>query len=135
MVSYGIDQDFPVPLRCDQLRILHLRVQAPCVCVIFRKFESPACAVSNIWRICANRHGQARRHENWMIYSLPPPQPELALQLSCLQDCVQTEVVFQGERKSLESPGAKVQLIPKALGTSCGTRLRAKAAAAPSAKK
>jgi hypothetical protein len=79
---------------------------------------------------------EARRHENWMIYSLPAaPSRELALQLGCLQDCVRTEAVFQGDVSRLKALGPKCNWIPKALKTSYGTKPPGRAAAIPSANK
>ena len=60
---------------------------------------------------------EARRHENWMIYSLPgAPSRELDLQLACLQDCVQTEPVFRADLARLKALGPKCTWVPQALG-------------------
>jgi hypothetical protein len=42
------------------------------------------------------------REQNWIIYSLPSDRPtELDYNLKCLQDCVQTDPVFQRDLKNL----------------------------------
>lgn len=42
------------------------------------------------------------RDQNWIIYSLlSRPPEELELNLKCLQDCVQTDGVFQGDLRKL----------------------------------
>ena len=48
------------------------------------------------------RIAEVRRHQNWMIYSLPKrPVPELEQNLKCLQDCVQTDPLFRRDLKGL----------------------------------
>ena len=45
----------------------------------------------------------SQAYQNWRVYSLPPsPSPELDANLKCLQDCVQTEPVFQKDRAKLK---------------------------------
>jgi DNA-binding transcriptional ArsR family regulator len=45
----------------------------------------------------------SQRHRNWIIYSLPTVlPPELEMNLKCLQDCVQSEPVFQKDRAATE---------------------------------
>jgi hypothetical protein len=59
---------------------------------------------------------EARRHEQWMIYSLPAsPSRELDLQLRCLQDCVQTEPAFRADLRRLKALGPKCNWISRAL--------------------
>jgi hypothetical protein len=42
------------------------------------------------------------REQNWMIYSLPKNRAvELARNLTCLQDCAQTDPVFQRDLQRL----------------------------------
>ena len=86
---------------CDEtrLRILHLLKQGPlCVCHFQDILQLPQVAVSkHLAYLRRTGMVEARRHEQWMIYSLPAsPGRELDLQLRCLQDCVQTEPVFRG---------------------------------------
>jgi ArsR family transcriptional regulator len=108
---------------CDEtrLRILHLLQQGPlCVCHFQEVLQLPQVAVSK-HLACLRRTGmvEAHRHEQWMIYSLPAsPDRELDLQLSCLQDCVQTEPVFRADLSRLKALGAKCNWIPQALKAS-----------------
>lgn len=125
---------------CDvtRLRILHLLRQEPlCVCHFQEILKVPQVAVSkHLAYLRKTGMVEARRHENWMIYSLPAsPSRKLDLQLRCLQDCVRTEVVFQGDVSRLKTLGPKCNWIPKALKTSCGTKPQGKAAATPSASR
>jgi ArsR family transcriptional regulator len=91
---------------CDEtrLRILHLLMQGPlCVCHFQTILKLPQVAVSK-HLACLRAGGlvAARRHEKWMIYSLPEKTPqELDLQLRCLQDCVQSHPVFREDLKRL----------------------------------
>ena len=100
---------------CDEtrLRILHLLKQGPlCVCHFQDILQLPQVAVSkHLAYLRRTGMVEARRHEQWMIYSLPAsPGRELDLQLRCLQDCVQTEPVFRADLRRLKAFGAEVQL-------------------------
>ena len=105
---------------CDEtrLRILHLLKQGPlCVCHFQEVLQLPQVTVSKHLAYL-RRAGmvEARRHEQWMIYSLPAtPSQELDLQLSCLQDCAQTEPVFRSDLRRLMAVEPKCDWIPKAL--------------------
>lgn len=105
---------------CDEtrLRILHVLKQGPlCVCQFQEILRLPQVAVSKHLAYL-RRAGmvEARRHEQWMIYLLPPtPGRELDLQLSCLQDCVHTVPVFREDLRRLNALGPKWNWIPKAL--------------------
>ena len=105
---------------CDKtrLRILHLLQQGPlCVCHFQDILQLPQVAISK-HLACLRRTGmvEARRHEQWMIYSLPAsPGRELDLQLRCLQDCVQTEPVFRDDLCRLKALGTKCNWISHAL--------------------
>jgi len=45
-----------------------------------------------------------KREQNWIIYSLPERRAdELERNLKCLQDCVQTDVVFKRDMEKLSS--------------------------------
>jgi ArsR family transcriptional regulator, arsenate/arsenite/antimonite-responsive transcriptional repressor len=47
---------------------------------------------------------EARRHEQWMIYSLPShPSRELDWQLRCLQDCLTTHPVLREDLLNLRA--------------------------------
>ena len=107
---------------CDEtrLRILHLLKQGPlCVCHFQEILQLPQVAVSkHLGYLRRTGMVEARRHEQWMIYSLPPsPGRELDLQLSCLQDCVQTEPAFRTDLRRLKALGSKCNWIPEALGS------------------
>jgi ArsR family transcriptional regulator len=105
---------------CDKtrLRILPLLQQGPlCVCHFQDILQLPQVAVSKHLAYL-RRTGMvaARRHEQWMIYSLPAsPGRELDLQLRCLQDCVQTEPVFRADVGRLKALGPKCTWLPKAV--------------------
>ena len=112
---------------CDKtrLRILHLLKQGPlCVCHVQEILQLPQVTVSK-HLACLRRTGmvEARRHEQWVIYSLPAsPGRELDLQLSCLQDCVQSYPEFRADLRRLKALGTKCNWVPKALEPSaaCG---------------
>jgi ArsR family transcriptional regulator len=91
---------------CDEtrLRILHLLAQGPlCVCHFQDILKLPQVAVSkHLAYLRTNALVTARRHEKWMIYSLPERTPtELGKQLLCLQDCAQSYPVFREDLKRL----------------------------------
>ena len=105
---------------CDEtrLRILHLLKQGPlCVCHFQEILRLPQVMVSkHLGYLRRTGMVEARRHEQWMIYSLPAcPGRELDLQLSCLQDCVQTERVFRADLGRLNALGPKCDWIPQAI--------------------
>jgi ArsR family transcriptional regulator len=92
---------------CDEtrLRILHLLTRRSlCVCHIQTILGLPQVAVSKHLRyLRARKLVQAKRHRQWMFYSLPEKVPlELDLQLRCLQDCVQTHAVFRKDLAKLK---------------------------------
>ena len=99
---------------CDEtrLRILHLLTHGPlCVCHFQRILGVTQVSISK--RLAYLReHGlvRATRHEQWMIYQLPKRiSKELALQLGCLRECVESYIVFKRDLERL-----------KALKTECG---------------
>ncbi len=105
---------------CDltRLRILHLLSQGPlCVCHFQDILQLQQVAVSkHLAYLRKTGMVEARRHEQWMIYSLPAsPGRELDLQLSCLQDCVQTEPVFREDLRRLKGLRPECDWIPDAL--------------------
>lgn len=95
---------------CDltRLRILNLLAKTPlCVCHFQEILDEPQVKISKHLSYLRQRGMvTARREQNWMIYSLPKKRDvELANNLKCLQDCVQTDPVFKRDLKTL----AKVQ--------------------------
>ena len=93
---------------CDEtrLRILHLLTRGPlCVCHFQAILKVPQVAVSkHLAYLRARGLVAAHRHGQWMIYRLPDKIPaELDLQLSCLQDCVQSHPVFREDLKRLRN--------------------------------
>jgi ArsR family transcriptional regulator len=93
---------------CDEtrLRIVHLLAQGPlCVCHLQDLLKLGQVAVSKHLAYLRKRGMvEARRHEQWMIYSLPSvPSPELDWQLRCLQDCLPTHPVFRDDLRALKS--------------------------------
>jgi DNA-binding transcriptional ArsR family regulator len=96
---------------CDEtrLRIIHLLTHGPlCVCHFQKALDVPQTTVSKHLAYL-RRAGlvTAQRDEQWMIYSLPQkPSPELALQLRCLQDCVQSQPFFRHDLRRLKQAGS-----------------------------
>src|SRR5678816_3061085 len=85
---------------CDRtrLRILHLLAKSPlCVCHFQDILGEPQVKISKHLAYLRSRGMvSTEREQNWMIYSLPKAAPEeLELNLKCLQDCVQSDGVFQ----------------------------------------
>jgi ArsR family transcriptional regulator, arsenate/arsenite/antimonite-responsive transcriptional repressor len=91
---------------CDRtrLRILNLLGQGPlCVCHFQEILSEPQVKISKHLGYLREREMVvAERQQNWMIYSLPAkPARELEANLKCLQDCVQSDAVFQRDLKAL----------------------------------
>ena len=91
---------------CDRtrLRILHLLTRSPlCVCHFQDILGEPQVKISKHLAYLRSRGMVvATRNQNWMIYSLPKKQSqELQTNLKCLQDCVQTDVVFKRDLQKL----------------------------------
>lgn len=92
---------------CDEtrLRIVHLLAQGPlCVCHLQDLLGLGQVAVSKHLAYLRKRGMvESRRHEQWMIYSLPAvPSPALDWQLRCLQDCLGTHPVFREDLHKLK---------------------------------
>jgi DNA-binding transcriptional ArsR family regulator len=92
---------------CDEtrLRMLNLLAQGPlCVCHFQEILQMDQVPVSKqLAYLREHEMVVAQRHGQWMIYALPPaPGDELRLQLSCLQDCVQSNPVFKRDLKRLK---------------------------------
>ena len=93
---------------CDEtrLRIVHLLAKSPlCVCHVQDILGLTQVAASKHLAYL-RRHGmvESRRHEQWMIYSLPSEKSrELEWQLRCLQDCLTTHPAFREDLKKLEA--------------------------------
>ena len=86
--------------------MIHLLAQSPlCVCHLQD--------ILGLTQVTASKHlaylrqrglVEARRHEQWMVYSLPAERPrELDWQLRCLQDCLTTHPVFRDDLAALKS--------------------------------
>ncbi len=121
---------------CDKtrLRILHLLQQGPlCVCHFQEILQLPQVAVSkHLAYLRRTGMVEARRYEQWMIYSLPAsPGRELDLQLRCLQDCAQTEPEFRADLRRLRALGPKCNWIPRALEAPLGAKKRPGARCCP----
>jgi ArsR family transcriptional regulator len=91
---------------CDRtrLRILNLLAQTPlCVCHFQEILDAPQVKISKHLGYLREREMVvAERQQNWMIYSLPRKRaPELEANLKCLQDCVQSDPVFNRDLKAL----------------------------------
>lgn len=93
---------------CDEtrLRILNLLSVSPlCVCHLQEVLGKSQVTMSQHLSYLRERNlVTCQTYQTWRIYSLPSsPSPELASNLKCLQDCVQTEPVFQEDRKKLQN--------------------------------
>jgi ArsR family transcriptional regulator, arsenate/arsenite/antimonite-responsive transcriptional repressor len=91
---------------CDRtrLRILHLLAKSPlCVCHFQTILGEPQVKISKHLAYLRERGlVDVERDQNWMVYSLPVKRPaELEANLRCLQDCVQSDKAFAGDRKKL----------------------------------
>jgi ArsR family transcriptional regulator len=91
---------------CDRtrLRILYLLTQSPlCVCHFQDILGEPQVKISKHLAYLRSRGMvTTEKEQNWVIYSLPGnPAEALELNLKCLQDCVQTDVVFQRDLQGL----------------------------------
>lgn len=91
---------------CDEtrLRILNLLAVRPlCVCHLQEILGEPQVKISkHLAYLKAQGMAEGRRHQNWMIYSLPRKRTaELEANLKCLQDCVSTEPAFKNDLRSL----------------------------------
>ncbi|WFB35531.1 metalloregulator ArsR/SmtB family transcription factor [Kiritimatiellota bacterium B12222] len=93
---------------CDEtrLRILNLLQVSPlCVCHIQHVLDISQVNVSrHLAYLKKHDLVETTRVQNWTIYTLPQdPSPELALNLACLQDLVQTEEIFKQDRNNLST--------------------------------
>jgi DNA-binding transcriptional ArsR family regulator len=91
---------------CDRtrLRILHLLAQSPlCVCHFQDILGEPQVKISKHLAYLRGREMvTTERDRNWIVYSLPRRKAdELRRNLKCLQDCVQTDVVFKRDLENL----------------------------------
>ncbi len=108
---------------CDplRLRILHLLTQGPlCVCHFQKILAQPQVRISKHLAYLKEKGlVEARRHQNWMIYCLPPDRTEeLDKNLRCLQDCVQSDPVFREDLRSWQTLACETQWIEGALSCS-----------------
>lgn len=120
-----------------QLRLLHLLARAPlCVCHLQSILGLDQVAVSKHLAYLRERGlVDGRRHQQWMIYSLPVQRPlELDLQLRCLQECAANNEILRDDLQRFERreseccwvPGVLAELAPdewKAV-RSCSTKPR-----------
>lgn len=112
---------------CDEtrLRMVHLLAQSPlCVCHLQ--------AILGLTQVATSKHlgylrrrglVESRRHEQWVIYSLPVERPrELDWQLRCLQDCLPTHPVFRNDLRALKARRSECGWVAGALGSTTPTR-------------
>jgi ArsR family transcriptional regulator, arsenate/arsenite/antimonite-responsive transcriptional repressor len=88
-----------------RLRIMHLLARRSlCVCHFQEILDAPQVAVSkHLTYLRKKRLVEARRHEQWMIYSLPQKAPpELSRQLECLKDLASVDPVLQRDLNRLK---------------------------------
>ena len=91
---------------CDRtrLRILNLLAKSPlCVCHFQTILGEPQVKISKHLGYLREREMvEVERDQNWMVYALPKKRTrELATNLKCLQDCVQSDRVFARDLKKL----------------------------------
>jgi ArsR family transcriptional regulator len=91
---------------CDRtrLRILHLLAKSPlCVCHFQGILGEPQVKISkHLAYLRKQGVVSTEREQNWIIYSLSSERPaELDRNLKCLQDCVQTDPVFERDSENL----------------------------------
>jgi ArsR family transcriptional regulator len=91
---------------CDRtrLRILHLLTRSPlCVCHFQDILDEPQVKISKHLAYLRSRGMvTTAREQNWIIYSLPKhPAEELERNLRCLQDCVQSDRIFNRDLEKL----------------------------------
>ncbi len=115
---------------CDEsrLRIVHLLRQTPlCVCHLQNLLGLTQVAASKHLAYLRKRGlVEARRHEQWMIYSLPgKPSRELDWQLRCLQDCLSTHPVFRQDLRKLKARQADSCWVSETFGATPVTTPRA----------
>jgi len=68
---------------------------------------------------------EARRHEQWMIYSLPAKLPrELDWQLRCLQDCLPTHPLFRDDLRKLKARQSDCCWVAEAAGANAAATRR-----------
>jgi ArsR family transcriptional regulator len=114
---------------CDEtrLRIMHLLTQSPlCVCHLQD--------ILGLTQVGASKHlaylrqrglVEARRHEQWMIYSLPVERPrELDWQLRCLQDCLPAYTVFRQDLRKLKARQADCCWVAETFGATAAAASR-----------
>lgn len=106
---------------CDEtrLRIVHLLAQSPlCVCHLQDILGLTQVAASKHLAYLRQRGlVESRRHEQWMIYSLPAEKPrELDWQLRCLQDCLPTHPVFRDDLRKLKARQSDCCWVADAVG-------------------
>lgn len=89
-----------------RLRMVHLLAQSPlCVCHLQDILGLSQVAASKHLAYLRRRGlVEARRHEQWMIYSLPAkPSIELDWQLRCLRDCLPAQPIFREDLRQLKA--------------------------------
>lgn len=88
-----------------RLRIIHLLLDGPlCVCHLQELLGLEQVAVSkHLAYLRARDMVAARRHQNWMIYSLPAkPSPVLAAHLECVRQCADSEPQLRTDARRLK---------------------------------
>jgi ArsR family transcriptional regulator len=101
-----------------RLRILHLLTHGPlCVCHFQDLLgESQVKISKHLAYLKRNGLVLAHRHQNWMIYSLPPKPPgELEKNLRCLQDCALSDAELKADLRGLKAMERDVAWIDGAL--------------------
>jgi ArsR family transcriptional regulator len=109
------------------LRIFHLLAQSPlCVCHLQDVLDLSQVAASKHLAYLRKRGlVESRRHEQWMIYSLPKERPrELDWQLSCLQDCLPSHPVFREDLRKLKALRSDCCWVDEVVGATTSVPIR-----------
>jgi ArsR family transcriptional regulator len=96
-------------------RICHLLTRGPlCVCHFQEILGETQVKISkHLAALRADAMVTARRHQNWMIYSLPPkPGSAFSAHLECLQKCAETDTVLKRDTAKLKALLKKGGLSP-----------------------
>ena len=116
---------------CDEtrLRILNVLSQGPlCVCHFQELLGETQVKISKHLGYLRDKGlVEVARHQNWMIYSLAARRsPELAANLRCLQDCVQTHRVFKNDLRQLAALRPKIGWLEEVCGCAPKSKTKAK---------
>jgi ArsR family transcriptional regulator len=109
---------------CDRtrLRLLNVLTRGPlCVCHFQAVLREPQVKISkHLGYLRARKLVECTRHGNWVVYQLPARRARaLDANLSCLQDCAQTDPTFQRDLTRLARLAPQIE---RAHQENCGFR-------------